>query len=371
MSNIPLLLISPGGTLVKGVHCEPVNTPSHKVKVKTRPIQAGADHVLAVNEPDSETNESTLRCLETEDDDYTTPVYESCWRVLCKNTPRGNESAVRRIKERRSKHSIIGVFGHIERFNAWTHLVGAFGFFGYAIVRPWAGFDTQSTSGQLASYSSAVTSGVFFVSTAYHTLGTTRWIAPIARMFDHAAIDVALGVANLCDLSIATNGFQKVYWTSIADSITITMTILAFFSYRRWVLPSTYTESGWGSCKLGLFRMQHTDLEHGALRSAGYVCIAFLFISIVPLIAEQPGGTTLIYCNSASLGLLILGLYIDNVWMVPDKWYQRGHRNLCFANKRCGLIINSHGIWHVLCLVACILQTVGREVTIQEQRLVA
>ena len=365
MSNIPLLLISPGGSFVKAVVDKPFD------KAKAKPIQAGADHVLAVNDHDGENVENALRCLETEDDDYTTPFYESCWRVLCKNTPRGKGDAVRRIWMRRSRHSILGVFGHIERFNAWTHLVGAFGFLAYSIVRPWAGFDTQSTSGQLASYSTAITSGVFFVSTAYHTLGTTRWFAAIARMFDHAAIDVALGVANLCDLSIATNGFEKVYWTSIADSIAIAMTIVAFFSYRRWVLPSTATETGWGSCKLGLFRMQHTDLEHGALRSAGYVCIAFLFISILPLIAEKPGGTTLIYCNIASVGLLILGLYIDNVWMVPDRWYQSGNRNLYFANKGCGCIINSHGIWHVLCLVACILQTIGREVVIQEQRVAA
>ena len=325
-----------------------------------QPIQAGADHILAA---ERSVEDSDLRCLETEDDDYTTPFYESCWRVLIHNPPRGSPAAKRRIFERR-KYSVVGFFGHIERFNAWTHFVGAFGFLGYAFARPWTSLDSESTSGRLASYSAMLTAVVFFTSTAYHTLGTARWLAAIARMFDHAAIDLALGVTNLCDLSIATNGFERVHWTSVADSVGTTFAIILFFLYRRWVLPSRATEAGWGSCKLGLFRLQHTDLEHGALRSSGYVCLSFLFISVAPLIAEQPGGVVLIWCNAISVFLLIFGLYIDNVLMVPDRWYQQGATNLWFENRRCGCIINSHGVWHLLCVLACVLQTVGREVAI-------
>lgn len=327
-----------------------------------KPIGLGAEHVLARQPP---VEESDLRCLETEDDDYTTPFYESCWRVLVHNPPRGSAEARRRIFNRRQRFSVIGAFGHVERLNAWTHLVGAVGFLGYALIRPFTALDSESTSGRLASYSAATTALVFFTSTAYHTLGTARWLAAMARMFDHTSIDVAFAVANLCDLSIATNGFDHVYWTSVVDSVATALIIILFFLYRRLVLPSSATEVGWGSCKLGLFRMQHTDLEHGALRSAGYVCLSFLFISIAPLVAAQPGGLVLVACNAVSVGLLIGGLYLDNVLMIPDRWYQRGQGNqLWFANKDCGCFLNSHSVWHLLCLLACILQTVGREVAI-------
>lgn len=362
MAHVPLLLLSPGGRVVKGGKPLPLR-PLPPLQ-PLPPTEAGADHVLAAKEPDSQ---SDLRCLETEEDDYTTEFYESCWRVLIHNPPRGSEAARRRIFERR-RFSVVGYFGHIERFNAWTHFVGAFGFLGYALIRPWTSLDSESTSGRLASYSAALTSVVFFTSTAYHTLGTARWLAPVARMFDHTAIDLALGVASLCDLSIATNGFDRVHWTSVADSVATTFVIMLFFFYRRWVLPASATEAGWGSCKLGLFRMQHTDLEHGALRSGGYVCLAFLFIAVAPLIAEQPGGMFLIWCNAISVGLLICGLYIDNVLIWPDRWYQQGYKNLWYANRECGCILNSHAIWHVLCLVACALQTLGREVAIRERQ---
>ena len=361
MAHLPLLRLSPGGEAGR------LGAPAHPLSQRQpQPIRVGAGHVLAAKEPDEQ---SDLRCLETEDDDYTTPFYESCWRVLISNPPRGSPAAVRRIFERR-QFSVIGPFGHIERFSAWTHFVGAFGFLGYALVRPWTTLDSESTSGRIASYSAALTAVVFFTSTAYHTLGTARWLAAIARTFDHASIDVAIGMASLCDLSIATNGFDRVYWTSVADPVATTMVILLFFLYRRWVLPSHATEAGWGSCKIGIFRMQHSDLEHGALRSAGYVCLAFLFISIAPLIADQPGGLTLIWCNVASVGMLICGLYIDNVLIWPDKWYQQSYTNLGFANRKCGCIVNSHGVWHVLCLVASVLQTLGRESAIHERKLV-
>lgn len=330
----------------------------------SRSINAGADHALARSPP---YEQSDLTCLGTEDDDYTTPSSESCWRVLWSNPPMGDAEARARIFRRRL-NSVVGQFGHSERFSAWSHLIGAVGFLLFALIRPWTPLDSESTSGRLASYSAIVTALVFFTSTAYHTLGTARWLSAAARLFDHAAIDVAVGVANLCDLSIATRDFNAAHWTTVADPIAVAMAILLFFLYRRSLLSPAETESGWGSCKLGLFRMQHSDREHGALRSATYVCTGFMFILIAPMIAALPSGHTLVYCNAISVVLLMLGLYIDSVLMLPDKWYQQGSQNLCCSSKNYGCIINSHGLWHVLCLIACLLQTVGREVVIDAVR---
>jgi len=357
MDSLPLLSLAPLSNLPTSRRSLGLTYPS---VIERESTDAGADHVLA-RQPVND--EIATQCIETEEDDYSTPSSSSCWRVLVDNPPRGSVEARRRIAKRRA-HSVIGVYGHIERFSAWTHLIGAFGFMLFALIRPFTTLDSTSTSGQLASYSAATTALVFSVSTGYHTLGTSRILAPAFRMLDHTAIDVAVGVASLCDLSIATKGFEGVHWTTLADPVAVTMVTTLFFLYRRLVLPASATESAWGSCKLGVFRIQHTDLEHGSLRSAGYVCLAFLFISVAPLVAVQPGGLFLVACNAISVGLIIGGLYFDNVLMLPDRWYQNGYKGSWFANRECGCMVTAHGVWHVVCLVASTLQTVGREFAI-------
>jgi hypothetical protein len=148
-----------------------------------------------------------LECIGTEDDQYSTNWYDACWRVLISNPPRGDAQRVARIRKRRSL-SFLGQKGHIERASAWTHLVGAFGFLLFALVRPVTDLDSTSASGRLSTYTCAVLAITFAVSTGYHTLGTTRWLAPIARLFDHGAIDVALAVACTTDAAGVTLDFK-------------------------------------------------------------------------------------------------------------------------------------------------------------------
>lgn len=315
-----------------------------------------------------------LQCIGTEDDQYSTQWYNACWRVLIRNSPQGSADKVARIKERR-KLSFLGQHGHIERASAWTHLIGAVGFFLFALLRQTTGLNSTSVSGRLSTVTCVTVSITFAVSTAYHTLGTTRWLAPIARMFDHGAIDVALAVACTTDTSVATLDFHDVPWQTLVDSCGVAAVILCFFVYRRLVLPAEDTEIAWGDCRLGLFRVSHADYEYSALRSSSYIVLAFGFISIVPTAVRNltfTASSTLIVCNGISLLLLMAGMFIDNVLMWPDILYEKAPKRrsrkpqwTCH-NTGCGCIMTSHALWHVISLVSVLTLTVGREVAISE-----
>ena len=339
------------------------------------PELRGADGPPLVQpRPGDKPGEEGLECIGSDGDQYSTNWYDACWRVLISNPPKGNAERVARIRKSRTL-SFLGQKGHIERASAWTHLLGAFGFLLFALVRPATDLDSTSASGRLSTYTCAVLAITFAVSTGYHTLGTTRWLAPVARMFDHGAIDVALAVACTTDTSVVTLDFHDVPWQTIVDQCFVAVVILCFFVYRRLVLPAEDTEIGWGDCRLGLFRVSHADYEYSALRSSSYIVLAFGFISIIPTAVRNLTPTasyTLIVCNGVSLLLLMAGMFLDNVMMWPDILYEDAFKrrlqkpSWTCHNTGCGCIMTSHALWHVFSLVSVVTLTVGREVAISE-----
>jgi len=338
------------------------------------PLLHGADAPPIFNpKPGDVPGDDGIQCIGSDQDQYTNTGWDACWRVLISNPPKGNEQRKRRVAQVRT-FSLLGQNGHIERMNAWTHLVGALLFFVFSLVRPLT-LDSSSLSGRLASYSSAVLVITFAVSTAFHTGGTVRWLSPILRMFDHGAIDVALAVACTTDASVVTLDFKGVPWQTAVDSLGVALVILLFFMYRRSVLPASDTEISWGDCVLGLFRFQHADFEYGALRSGGYICLSFGFIMLMPAAVSNlsmSSAIILIACNAVSLVLLIIGLLLDNVLVWPDVLYQDKIKrkaqkpDLLCVNQSCGCIMTSHAWWHVFSLVSVMVLTIGREVAIAD-----
>ena len=167
--------------------------------------------------PGDQPGEEALQCVGTDDDAYSTRWYDACWRVLFSNPPRGDSEVRARITKRR-RLSFLGTKGHVERANAWTHVIGGILFAVFAAVRPSLPLDSTSLSGMLSTYTSIVVAMTFAVSTSFHTLGTVRWLAPVMRMFDHGVIDVALAVASTTDMAVVTKDFYDVPWQTIADS---------------------------------------------------------------------------------------------------------------------------------------------------------
>ena len=351
---------------------DPINTINtintvNTVNAAPLPQLRGAD-APPLRRPARDGEENALGCIGKEEDQYSLRGWDACWRVLISNPPSGDAARRTRVRELR-KESLLGPAGHVERANAWTHLIGAVGFFIYALVRPWV-LDATSLSGRLASYASAVLVVTFGVSTAFHAGSPVRRWAALLRMFDHGAIDVALGVAAVADASVVTLDFRDVPWQAMVDAIGVAVVILLFFAYRRAVLPSKDTEIAWGDCILGLFRFQHADFEFGALRSAGYICLSFSFILLIPVALQNLSGEAayvLVFCNGASLGLLIIGLLIDNMLVWPDVLYRRGKMPpLQCHSKECGCIMTSHAFWHVFSLFSVVILTVGREFAIAD-----
>lgn len=326
--------------------------------------------------PGSQPGEEGLQCIGSDDDAYSTHWYDACWRVLFSNPPQGDAVRRARITERR-RLSFLGTSGHVERANAWTHVLGATAFAVFAAARPQLPLDSASTAGVMSTYTSVVIACTFAVSTGFHTLGTVRWMSPIMRMFDHGAIDVALAVASTTDTAVVTLNFHDVPWQTIADSIGVAAVIMCFFLYRRYVLPPEDTEVAWGDCRLGLFRVQHADFEYSALRSSSYVVLSFGFVMLIPaaLANLSPlASTTIVACNGVALMLLISGMLVDNVLAWPDTLYQDPARRagqkpapMCHS-RQCGCIMTSHAFWHMFSLFSVLTQTVGREIAIHEAR---
>lgn len=301
---------------------------------------------------------------------------EACWRVLWSNPPKGSPNTRRRIAEKRRNFSLLGENGHIERANAATHLLGAALFAIFAVARPWSGLESSSMAGVLCTVSAVLVVLVMGVSTTYHTLSGVRALSPYVRTLDHGAIYLSLGVATTTDAALATLGFDNVPWQTAADGALVAGVLLSFFLFRRLVLDPEFTEIGWGSCKMGLFRFQHSDYSFGAARSAGY-----LILSTTPILISgaahhnlEPDAFIAVFmANTTSLVLLIAGLLLDNILIFPDMAYKRlaerygPERALnppwCVRmhSQRLGCLCSSHSLWHVLSLLAVVVQTCGRE----------
>lgn len=315
-----------------------------------------------------------LQCIETEYDQYSVRnAWEACWRVFIHNPPYGTKLQKERILRRRNKESLLGKYGHIERMNAWTHIIGAAIFAVYSAIRPATDLDSTSISGRLSAVSSAIIVVVFGVSTTYHTYGSVRWMAPFLRMLDHGSIYVSLGVATMADTALVTLDFNRVLWQTVVDGVLVAIILICFFSYRRMVLDPSFTEIAWGDCRLGLFRFQHADYGHASLRSAGYVVLSFSFVLLIPTAHQNLSSSAfwvLLACNGMSLAMLVFGLILDNVLLLPDAvyedWAKRPGKSTklnsvpCHS-KSCGCVMSSHAWWHTLSLISVIVQTAGRE----------
>ena len=168
----------------------------------------------------------------------------------------------------RQKNSYLVPNGHLERARAWVLLIGAAMFFAFATFRSLTGLDTVSTAGILSGITSAVVMVTFLVSTAYHCLGTIGDMMPFLRMLDHGSIYIALACATVTDTAVVTIDFLGAPWQTISDALFVAALLLVFFSYRRIVLPPSETAVAWGSCKLGLFRLQVTAPDRQPLTLA-------------------------------------------------------------------------------------------------------
>ena len=286
---------------------------------------------------------------------------EAWRRVLWSNpTPQRDRSS-----------DLLGNTGHIERANAWTHLVACVVFGGYALARVWL-IEQHTFAAQLSGLAINVSALTFATSVAYHVFGTVPGCGGYMRNLDHVAIYLSMAVSCAADAAFVTNDFAGVPAQCLADPMLAATVLGTFFMVRRFLLPPDETRQAQfeDSCELGLYRFLHSDLEHAGLRTGGITMIVVQWVLLLPAafsnLSPEVAG---LYVAGRFLGTsaLIAGVIFDNA-LLPDKalagkeaYWDRSAAACGCASKELGCAMNAHAWWHVISLIAAIILTASRE----------
>ena len=304
------------------------------------------------------------RADDDEHDQYTVrPGRSMCWAVLCRNDT-----------GRKHPGSLLGDYGHVERLAAWLHLVAGLGFLVYAIVRPLAITQEHTIAEALVTSAVASVAFAFLSSTVYHVTAPSKALAVWTRQLDFLGIYVALGVGCVADFAIATRGFSNVSILSVADGPLACTATALFFLVRRAMTSSDDTWSTFlGGCTLtfGLMRRGHLDLDHTGARQSTSFLLAISYFVTIPSLYNNFGtqnATTILLLELGCLALLVVGMFVDNLVVFPDKALSEGRGPKFLVCRPCGCIGTSHSIWHLFSVAAAIKGACSREFALSLQR---
>lgn len=297
----------------------------------------------------------------TPENTYVIPVArQAYWRVLvrgCCAADAGESTA------------IFGKYGHLERANAWTHLVACIAFLIFAFIRPWA-FGAGSLSAQLSGVAIVFTAVTFAVSTVYHTYTTVPFWGVGTRTLDHASIAISLAAANVADLCMVTRNFSNAKAYGWLDPIIASLVLVLYFGARRWYIPREETREdlfdGKG-CSLGLFRTFHSDLEHAALRASSTATLTLAWVLAIPAAWYNLDSTVAsVWVTGAVTGtvLLVGGVLLDGMAVIDYAIMRNGSARIgpcqC-ASKKLGCALNTHALWHVIAILGAMAGISARE----------
>ena len=277
--------------------------------------------------------------------------------------------------------NLLGPTGHVERFSAWSHIVGAILFLIYAVVRSIvAEVDTPAGfSASVAAFGVVVT---MLSSAIYHSTAPDREISVVGRFLDYSSIYIGLVTTAIADIAVATDSFKNVPDIAIADIPAAGGVVLLFFAWRRIRIPSWKTwarDASLGDahrepCSLGrgLFKMQHFDLHHSQLRYATSVLLTAGYFAFAPAaFATFSGENVAVILGLQGAGFFVLsfGMYIDRVLMWPDKLLVKYDGQgialkgvlQCFRCQPCGCVATAHASWHVVAIVSIAFTCFARE----------
>ena len=319
----------------------------------------------------------SLECVECDEQDTnhdgTFPQYEiddvrNIWcRVLCVN----------RHPTKSFRASFLGPTGHLERMNAWTHILGAVLYFGYGFVRLLIyGGSRNSLSNSLVTLNSFAIVATFGISTIYHVYSANRFWSSITRLGDYFGIYLSISTSYLADLSIVTTNLQRVPYQAVADLWIASGFMVGFWAVRRATMSIDETRKPFMAdrCSLGLARSLNVDLEHSSLRAGAGVALAFSWILVIPAgmnTLEADCALVFFACHVVGTLILVLGMALDNMMMFPDVYLnQRDAKQpkcVCYDPRpgACsGWIMTSHAMWHIIALMATVTTSVGVEYVI-------
>jgi len=176
-------------------------------------------------------------------------------------------------------------------------------------------------------------------------------------------------VGNMADVSMLTNDFAGVPFHTLADPLLAASALVFFFAVRRWFLPNEETRDFQfeESCSLGLFRYNHSDLEHAGLRIAGVIGLTLSWIlSVSAAFNNTPDAVAAVWLAGVSFAtvMLISGVLFDNM-LLPDNAYAKNehawYKCTGCNSKSLGCAMTSHSWWHVISFVGVVVMTTARE----------
>ena len=280
---------------------------------------------------------------------------EAYKRVLLSNPTSGDRTA-----------SIVGEFGHLERASAWTHLIAALLVSVYSLLRPWI-LPMGSLTAQLSGCAIVSTGVTFAVSTVYHVYSTVPRASGFMRNLDVLSIYISMGFSSVADLSLVTENFKTASLQTVLDPIVAVLVLAVFFGVRRYFLPRSETEEFLfkDKCSMGLWRLQHADLEHAGLRSAGMGALTAGFIFMAPAaFFTLDSSVAIVWLTGSVIAMVILGsgLIFDNTYII-DRAYANGSKGWCVRcnSKRLGCVMSSHAWWHIFSFAGTVVLIAARE----------
>ena len=264
-----------------------------------------------------------------------------------------------------ARSELLGLTGHCERFNAWSHLVAFVACAVFATVRQVS--SPEGVAGAMTSVAAWSVVSVFLASCLYHITAPDEQFAKVSRFLDFFSIYASIVLTSSADLAVVTRGFEDVPVVTILDLPLAGIAVAAFFLLRRLQLATNHTwvERHVHTHEHGLFCRGHDDLHHLPLRSSTSLLLAASFILVLPVAcASLPdvAGAFVLFQVLAFV-VVIVGMVVDNVFMFPNHGLLHG-RFRCFAFPRLGFVINSHGLWHILSIVSVALTVSARELAI-------
>lgn len=210
-----------------------------RVVTQTTPHNSGRNAHGLGTEICQDVEENDGRVMGKQHDFYTVQdkgngryLFDLVHAVMCNGCCQSN---LRQKPEMQKWNNVVGERGHVERFSAWSHLIGFFAFLLYTITRHLF-FYRSSTAFAWATAAAASTSVTFLSSMIYHATSPDVRIAMLTRQLDFVAIYMSIAVCSVADLAAVTRGFVNVPVVSIVD-VPIAATVLAlFFAFRRYEL---------------------------------------------------------------------------------------------------------------------------------------
>ena len=270
---------------------------------------------------------------------------------------------------------LLGPTGHYERFSAWSHIVGTVLYLAYAIVRVAIPNNNQEVAQIFTTVAAFGTCFVFFSSSVYHSTAPDATLAYFTRFLDFFAIYLGIVLTATADIAVATRGFANVPVVTIIDLPIAGAVVVVFFLWRRhrvnkeetWLDVSFATSNEQG-CIIshGLFSRGHHDLHHSQLRETTSLLLTSSYFMSVPaavMTLEPDVAAVVLSLQAVSFVAIVFGMILDRILKWPNKQLAEG-KHQCFAcpsPNGPGCVMTSHGVWHLVALVATALTFVARE----------